>query len=1190
MADRRGESEIADLKYELSCLKATVDSQFAAIQDIRNIHQHQEGSLATHNSTITDVEGDMRQVLGAVKQLDIASKSQAASIRALEIASKSQSAAVQQLQSALRDEKTVTRAIQERLDKLEQNLVAGIADTKSVAMSNRTTCDELQKQLGAAVSEVQSLHAMARTQTEGYEDLDAAVRSTREQLAALEGTLHPLFLSVEQLESQSKSLDSQRAKASGDTEQTVQHMKSEVQGILAMLKQFDARLTDHRDKMTLATTRINDTNETVNKLASSTRQSTQQVEAATTTHESAINYLKETLKQQGFAIQRLKLGATGSAPGTPVGTPRSVSEPVSTPSQATGFLSIAGLEAKVKQHENLLEDLDRITRQQQSQMSEMFANLQSEASAFAKLQTQTEYDFRQVRTTVEAHDFAMHEMQESTKQMNVELQHLLTQHKEDEKELHRLMATSKYQQLSVQQLESAQRTMSTDVHHLQDVTSTVETKVSATLADIRTHDTAQLKFRADMEAAVQAIQKSLDGHTSQLYEVVDTAKQASSAVEQVEVQVAAHDSLITSHVAATDSMMQQLRTAVEALETDVRQSLTLCNTHTAQLHSLEQTVGIHEASVQEAKSMTKAHASNEHQATLKVTALDQAVQKLTQQTRQFATSSAQVKTMLDAQEQALQKLRDQFDASLTQLRSSVKSLESDSAQLKVGSKTQETSFLKLHNQLQTLQSELSDVTTAARVHDKQLQSLAAQGETVHAAVSELNDGGISTAGLQNLQRNIESIRITLQQHNDAIMTHDRSVLELSSAWREADSNLAAIQRHTEELNSTVSAFKQQDETPTAAVPVSANVQRDIDVLRAATQKLQTASVAHDQALEDMRATLTDIATNVNVLRGTTGTQAENILRLQEVTNTVAKGAQSDSRNETREFINSEALTKCRDLLRPTVTAADKMIIMGWVARNIRFLETSTIHDAISNFRDYANSNRDAFSRTAGAKLPEVIQGIVSLLDSSQSNTVFIGQLLEILECVTISDSNLDTALSLGIVTRLLRLAVSPTDDIKTKSLSALQTAARNDSCVMQILENSGCEALVSLLRWDTPAVVYQACGVVRQCLRVDEACRAFQSLQIYLLLVELLEHSDGNIRENAAGALRNGTRKDDQAQMVADVGGIEALVRVGRDTHPGASKTAIAALRNIARLPRYQKQIHSLGGLDMLGLRYPVVK
>lgn len=88
---RERDTELPELKYELSCLKASVESQFSAVSDLRAVHMQQEGSISTQVSTIVDVEGDMRKLLGTVKQLELASKSQAASIRALEIASKSQS-------------------------------------------------------------------------------------------------------------------------------------------------------------------------------------------------------------------------------------------------------------------------------------------------------------------------------------------------------------------------------------------------------------------------------------------------------------------------------------------------------------------------------------------------------------------------------------------------------------------------------------------------------------------------------------------------------------------------------------------------------------------------------------------------------------------------------------------------------------------------------------------------------------------------------------------------------------------------------------------------------------------------------------------------------------------------------------------------------------------------------------------
>lgn len=88
---RDRDTELPSLQQQLAEMRASVDSQFAAVSDLRSVHQQQEGSISTQGGTMAEVEGDMRKVLSTMKQLELAGKSQAASIRALEIASKSQS-------------------------------------------------------------------------------------------------------------------------------------------------------------------------------------------------------------------------------------------------------------------------------------------------------------------------------------------------------------------------------------------------------------------------------------------------------------------------------------------------------------------------------------------------------------------------------------------------------------------------------------------------------------------------------------------------------------------------------------------------------------------------------------------------------------------------------------------------------------------------------------------------------------------------------------------------------------------------------------------------------------------------------------------------------------------------------------------------------------------------------------------
>ena len=106
---------------------------------------------------------------------------------------------------------------------------------------------------------------------------------------------------------------------------------------------------------------------------------------------------------------------------------------------------------------------------------------------------------------------------------------------------------------------------------------------------------------------------------------------------------------------------------------------------------------------------------------------------------------------------------------------------------------------------------------------------------------------------------------------------------------------------------------------------------------------------------------------------------------------------------------------------------------------------------------------------------------------------------------------------MGLTSRLLKLVVHPSDNIKAKALLVLAGAARSgahfgrprleslaltrlclfrfpsvDVCARQLLDAQAAEAMVALLRWDDPAVVSAAAGVVRSCMRVGmHACRPF---------------------------------------------------------------------------------------------------
>lgn len=174
----------------------------------------------------------------------------------------------------------------------------------------------------------------------------------------------------------------------------------------------------------------------------------------------------------------------------------------------------------------------------------------------------------------------------------------------------------------------------------------------------------------------------------------------------------------------------------------------------------------------------------------------------------------------------------------------------------------------------------------------------------------------------------------------------------------------------------------------------------------------------------------------------------------------------------------------------------------------------------------------------------MIAALFVLIEQNTTNPALLGQLLDLLDCILLSDSNLEAALGMSLVQKMLALLVHPADGMKSRTLIVLSNAARSgtlsslslfffslsliwwsvsipcdfmsfilspiifsspclphtnvclfgsDACVRQLLAQPAVDALVALLRWDDPAVVGNACAVVRVCCRLG-AFDLFRSL------------------------------------------------------------------------------------------------
>jgi hypothetical protein len=344
---------------------------------------------------------------------------------------------------------------------------------------------------------------------------------------------------------------------------------------------------------------------------------------------------------------------------------------------------------------------------------------------------------------------------------------------------------------------------------------------------------------------------------------------------------------------------------------------------------------------------------------------------------------------------------------------------------------------------------------------------------------------------------MEALRTALQQQRDVLATHEHvlqvtlssylssllcphralSLQDLQQARGDSAATLILMQRGLESARADVAALSrvQQElaglrDIPTSPMPegsIVAGVGRELDSLRQANGRLASTAAAHEQALADLRAALTDVASGLASIRTASQTHSAELGRLREATvsQTQSLAQVAESSHDTRDFINQEARTRIKDLPRPTVAAGDKMAVMGWIARNLKFLDGDTITEAVAEFRAYASANRDSFYRSQ-TRLPEVVAAIYALLEQTGGNVTMTAQLLDLLDCVLSAgnssscfsllrgsvtrvgaDVNLETALSTGLTPRMLRLVVHPTDALKARALQVLLGAARNGTAL-----------------------------------------------------------------------------------------------------------------------------------------------
>lgn len=92
-------------------------------------------------------------------------------------------------------------------------------------------------------------------------------------------------------------------------------------------------------------------------------------------------------------------------------------------------------------------------------------------------------------------------------------------------------------------------------------------------------------------------------------------------------------------------------------------------------------------------------------------------------------------------------------------------------------------------------------------------------------------------------------------------------------------------------------------------------------------------------------------------------------------------------------------------------------------------------------------------------------------------------------------------------------------------------------------------------------------------------------------LVELLKSSHNSVLEHAAGALRNAAHGDECISRIVKCNGLTLLLDlVKNNANSEVQKCAAGALKACAKNVKAQYALQQLGGLDLLQLKYPLLK
>ncbi|KAG9395068.1 Chromosome partition protein Smc [Carpediemonas membranifera] len=311
-------------------------------------------------------------------------------------------------------------------------------------------------------------------------------------------------------------------------------------------------------------------------------------------------------------------------------------------------------------------------------------------------------------------------------------------------------------------------------------------------------------------------------------------------------------------------------------------------------------------------------------------------------------------------------------------------------------------------------------------------------------------------------------------------------------------------------------------------------------------------------------------------------------------------------DQTQAFLSTQAEDKLDELARtrpphsPTVGGGEidtKLRALQWVARNSAWMDADKITRSVSEFTVWAADHPGVLRATPAQRdaLRDCASAIRCCLDAADDDQqAKLAGLLRLLRCILLSEAS--CAELAHSDPALLQEAVELThgpDAVVGAVLDALAEACCVEESAAVLLQTPLLDRLLDAVQGSNDDTKRRALLTTRHLARHDKAVERMATHRLTGQLIAMLKSRvPGPVMDQLCPAVRNLCRSEAIVTQLDRAGAVPVLITLLRQAEAGGerAKHVTATLRACSKDVNVQKYLKAEGVLDVLGIRYPLVK